>query len=335
MRLLQLAYEFGITPKRVASTNGGEYHSPCPSCGGKDRFIIWDSQSRYFCRRCEAKGDQIQFCRDFMGMSYAQACQRCGKPANMTFTRNTLRVTKFIPSEASEPPLEWQNRAQQFVVAASHLTRVAKHLFEERLITTEMINRFALGWNASTQFDSYADWGLTSSSNEKGREKRVWLPRGIVIPTFEAKQIMKLKVRRSDWHEHDQFPKYVEITGSRKSPSLYGGHSDVWVIVESELDAMLVQQYANDLCCCLALGGASKKPDKATHERLAKAAVILFALDFDDAGKGAYRFWRTTYPRIRAWPIPRGKSPGDALKLGVDLRSWVAHGIERNSFTKN
>lgn len=28
------------TLKRVANTNNGEYHGPCPFCGGKDRFIV-------------------------------------------------------------------------------------------------------------------------------------------------------------------------------------------------------------------------------------------------------------------------------------------------------
>ena len=42
MQLLDLVQADGLAPKKVASTNGGEYHSPCPGCGGKDRFIIWN-----------------------------------------------------------------------------------------------------------------------------------------------------------------------------------------------------------------------------------------------------------------------------------------------------
>ena len=40
MEILKLAFQDGLNPKKVAATNGGEYHSPCPECGGKDRFII-------------------------------------------------------------------------------------------------------------------------------------------------------------------------------------------------------------------------------------------------------------------------------------------------------
>jgi hypothetical protein len=40
LMLLGLVHQMGINPKRVSSTKGGEYKSPCPSCGGKDRFTI-------------------------------------------------------------------------------------------------------------------------------------------------------------------------------------------------------------------------------------------------------------------------------------------------------
>ncbi|MBZ0307011.1 MAG: hypothetical protein K8I82_13155, partial [Anaerolineae bacterium] len=44
--------------KRVASTNGGEYHGPCPFCGGKDRFIVQPDQpcgGRWSCRHCSPR----------------------------------------------------------------------------------------------------------------------------------------------------------------------------------------------------------------------------------------------------------------------------------------
>ncbi|MES2344647.1 MAG: primase-helicase zinc-binding domain-containing protein [Chlamydiota bacterium] len=74
MSLLHFAQELGISPKRIASTCGGEYHSPCPKCGGKDRFIIWKETGRYWCRQCDLKGDSIQFCRDFFGCVQSECC---------------------------------------------------------------------------------------------------------------------------------------------------------------------------------------------------------------------------------------------------------------------
>lgn len=77
--LLELVQEMGLEAKRVASTGGGEYHSPCPLYGGKDRFFIQPNYQmkncvgRYACRQCDISGDTIQFCRDILGLDWGQA----------------------------------------------------------------------------------------------------------------------------------------------------------------------------------------------------------------------------------------------------------------------
>lgn len=103
------------------------------------------------------------------------------------------------------------------------------------------------------------------------------------------------------------------------------------VIVESEFDALLTQQEAGDLCSTVALGGVAKKPDVVTHNLLKKCSLILYALDFDDAGKKAYLFWRQKYANLRPWPVAQAKSPGDAIKNGISLREWVLQGISEYS----
>lgn len=55
---------------------------------------------------------------------------------------------------------------------------------------------------------------------------------------------------------------------------------------------------------------------------------FLFALDFDDAGKKMYQFWKQTYPQLKSWPVPIAKSPGDAFKAGMDLRQWILLGLK-------
>ena len=39
-KLIEFAEKIGLQPRLVASTESGEYHSSCPQCGGKNRFII-------------------------------------------------------------------------------------------------------------------------------------------------------------------------------------------------------------------------------------------------------------------------------------------------------
>ena len=106
--------------------------------------------------------------------------------------------------------------------------------------------------------------------------------------------------------------------------SLFGYESHLpIVLVESEFDAMLIQQEASDLCNSIALGGAGKRADSVTHEILKSAPLILFALDFDEAGKKQYGFWRQSYLNLRAWPVPTTKSPGDAFKNGISTLNLV------------
>ncbi|WP_411838684.1 primase-helicase zinc-binding domain-containing protein [Paracoccus sp. ME4] len=52
---------------------GGELVGPCPGCGGKDRFSINPAKGVIFCRRCDAKGDQIALVQLVMGMDFPAA----------------------------------------------------------------------------------------------------------------------------------------------------------------------------------------------------------------------------------------------------------------------
>lgn len=136
------------------------------------------------------------------------------------------------------------------------------------------------------------------------------------------------EIRRSDWVNEDTLPKYIEVSGSAQSLSVYGDLSKPVIIVESELDAILIQQEASDLVCSIALGGVSKKPDIELHELLKRAPLILLSLDFDDPGKKRYSFWMRQYPNLRPWPTPYFKSPGDALKKShINMKGWINCGL--------
>lgn len=330
MGILALVREDGLDPKKVASTRGGEYHSPCPGCGGKDRFIIWDKLNRYMCRQCNRKGDEIQYCRDFHGFSYVEACRKSGvEPKDKAFGKRILSgqeerpVSQFEPRTAKIPPLEWRKKAVSFSRYCHEQLwkdRFALELLHNRGFIRDTIERFHLGWNPNSLWLTREHWGLESEG------KKLWIPKGLVIPTydFSTRELIKLKIRRCDWEEGDKLPKYVEISGSMQTPSVYGApDGKPVVVVESELDAILLQQFARDLCCAMALGGASKRPDTVAHKLLVNAPAIVFSLDVDAAGAKAYRWWRGVYARIKLCLPPVGKSPGDACLRGVDLRGWI------------
>lgn len=74
--------------RRVAETNGGEYHGPCPAagCGGTDRFVCWPTPRtgypRAWCRQCHPdpmNGVDFLMWRD--GLDFPAACRRLQVPA--------------------------------------------------------------------------------------------------------------------------------------------------------------------------------------------------------------------------------------------------------------
>jgi hypothetical protein len=290
-----------------------------------------DSAFRYWCRVCETKGDSIQFCRDFLGLSFHQACQKVNITPELKTSPSRPKKLIFEPRQASMVHPSWQQVAKCFI-DYSHENLLKEpsiiNQLEQRGLTAETMKRFRLGWNPKNLFDQRERWGLEPEIKENGLPKRQWLPKGIVIPFFESSNPAKIKIRRSDWISGDSLPKYVEVAGSTQSPSVYGDVSKPVIIVESELDAILIQQEASDLVCSIALGGVSKKPDAKTHNYLKRASLILLSLDFDDAGKKKYSFWMTLYPNLRAWPAPFCKSPGDSFKtFSTNISDWLKAGL--------
>lgn len=336
MNVIDLLQEIGVHSKRVASTKGGEFHSRCPDpfCDGKDRFCVWPKEGldgRYWCRKCLRSGDAIQFCRDFMGMDFLSACAKVGKNPMYPIKRIVVRhKDKFTPKLLLAPSEQWSLKALDFVQRCHRYLLVRPHLLDQdknRGLTQKCIVSFQLGWNPADIFESRQLWGIPELSTEGGI-KFLCLPQGIVIPSFREDVPIRVKIRRHNWKPEDEYPKYHIIAGGMTCPAIYGDVRKYPIIVESELDAILIQQFAADICCCISLGGVSIRPDQFIEQILRQATRILYALDFDEAGKKAYSFWKSNYKNIKPWPAPKGKSPGDAHALGVNLRNWVEAGIK-------
>jgi DNA primase len=342
MNIKDLVEEAGYTPKKKASTHGGEYCSPCPFCKeGDDRFLIWPNRlngngsytgGRFDCHRhCGKKGDAITFIRELYGLSYKEACERLKiEPKKRDVSFVTKKEIK-LPI-AKEPSKLWKDKAMVFV-EWSHIQLMANQkalaFVMNRGFSLESIKRFKLGFNPKDLWRVREEWGVESQTKEDGTLKKLWLPAGIVIPTFSEDQVIKIKVRRSNWKEGDELPKYVELSGSKQCHSVYGQQSlKVTLIIESELDALLMQQEASDLLYCVALGGSSKSLDLETDQLLKRTSILLFCPDFDEAGAKACAKWKKIFPSIQRVLTPDGKSAGDAYLAGVNLREWIISSLE-------
>lgn len=332
MTILDMAMQRGIRPKWVASTAGGEYHSECPECGGTDRFYIQPNKQMkhckgYFrCRKCGESGDTIQFARKFLNFTFQQAVQELG----IDFTQSSFRIWKppcsFKPAILYKPDEKWIQESGKFVEKSHEQllnTSEILNYLHRRGIPLTIITKYKLGWSHSYQFIERSTWGLSEEYNQSGNLKKLFLPRGIVIPSIDKSgQITRLKIRR-DWQEKDKLPKYMVISGSMNGLNILEGSKDILIVVESELDAYLIHAILSNLATVVSVGGNIKNPDNIV-DRLAKnAKKLLINHDNDSGGKVMLAKWKKLYSHAIACPVSLGKDISEAFVKGFDIKSWL------------
>lgn len=199
-------------------------------------------------------------------------------------------------------------------------------LQNERGLQLDTIDEARLGIVLEDLYFPREVWGLPAETNkETGRQKKVWIPAGIVIPCFQDAEICRLRIRRFSPGDGGR---YIVVSGSSSRPLAFGLSRDVFAIIESELDGILLWQEAGELTGIVAVGSARAKPDRALDELLTRSRAILVCLDFDEAGaRGSWEFWARRYPNFKRWPCPVGKDPGEAFQKGVDLKTWIRTGL--------
>lgn len=323
---------------KIKSKGNGEYCGPCPTCGGRDRFLVWPDHpsgatgGRFLCRGCGVQGDAVEFLRTFLGMSYREACEalRLEPRRAVCHTAGKGTAREWMPEPERLPSAGWKERAAAFVHACAAGVESGDGLecLQSRGLTVETARNLGIGWNPTDRYDRRADWGLDDEVNPKtGRPRKVWLPRGLVLPIRRKAGVTALLIRRADWKPKDALPKYWQIKGSGNGCYVIGKPGLPVVLVESVLDAVLVWQEAGNIVATVALTGATKKPDAGSAAFLRAAPLILWSLDFDEAGTKAWTWWREHFLGVMAWPCAVGKDPGDMLKAGVPIRMWVEAGI--------
>lgn len=355
MNVIDLVRQKGIAPRRVSSHNGGEYHSSCPLCGdgGKgpasNRFHVWPAQKEgngsWWCRQCGRGGDQIALVMAMDGLSYRAACAVLGVetavvPATLPLKPRGGRRPSQRPTarmgEYHRPVDQWRRKAEKFAQWA-HAQLMDQHPEQLQVLAQRGIDpgtavRWGLGWNPGDQgkdlFRTRESWGLETLQKKNGDKKRLWLPRGLVIPYRRDGLLQRIRIRRPKVHlRNSADPRYYVLPGSSAEPWLIGAGRQAYTVVETELDGLLIDQAACAITGVLALGAAANMPDIYCHQHLVKSIVILNALDFDPAGGAAWSKWARAYPQAQRWPVPVGKDPGDACQQGVDIFKWILAGL--------
>lgn len=328
--------------KKSGRKNGGEYAGACPWCGdgGKgrnsDRFHIWPDQGRYgtyWCRQCGKAGDAIKYLVDHDGMNFKAACAHLGLHPDVLGPKTDRVPTGWQPQAATNPAEIWADHAKKFVDwCYDRLIERPDELawLSARGIGIDMVEKYRLGWNPAHAWREGSAWGVTMDKKADGKFKKLWLPRGLVIPMIDAAgKVLRLRVRQPDGE-----PRYLVIPGSSREP-LCSGESDAVFIVESELDAILLDGLAGDVVAVVAMGNDTAKPTARLNPILQQALFIGVALDSDKPkfnavtnkmdmpGAKASRWWLEQFSQAVRVPIVGAKDPGDAYKAGIDLRTWT------------
>ncbi len=358
--LISLLSERGMYLKKRGNAYGGEFSTSCPVCGdgGKgpksDRFHIWPfcptaglCDGRFWCRQCGISGDPITFLRTVDNLSFAEACIALGitPPKRDTAPRRyqppPVRQKKeppWKPPVYPPPPELWQDKAEELLKNAQE--RLSGDSAALEWLATRGINRpmtaiYGLGYNVSSRggdrYRKRESWGLPSRK-QGGRLKKLWIPQGWVIPARDENgKLTQLRIRRrnEDMAAFAGDISYLPIDGSSAATLVLHPEAEVFVIVESGLDAVLLAGVMCGKIGVICTWNCSARPDIRAHTLLKNCGVILGALDYDEGGDNQQQWWRSQYPHYRRLPaLPGGaKDPGDAFAQGVNLRQWLIAGM--------
>ena len=333
--------------KKVSSCKGGEYAGACPICGGKDRFRVWPAdrggEGSYWCRGCERAGDLVQWLVDFCGLEYREAFRAAGRDSSDHYSPKRYQPTctvsnaqkEFEPRHHENPSGTWEVKARK-LVDESHARLLGNGpvlgWLAARGLDLDTVKRFSLGWlpgerDNPCMWRPRSAWGLPEVFKDNGAPKKLWIPRGVVVPWIENDKVMRLKIRRPKADLGNGGAKYYVMPGSSSEPCLFNPNQRAFVVVESEFDGMLIIAKAGGQVGVLALGSAVNKPGTGSFARLRGALRILNALDSDTAGENASKWWGDEFNNVRRWPVPSGKDPGEYFSMGGDILSWVVAGL--------
>lgn len=318
---------------------GREHHGPCPfcRCEGK-QFIVFttgEGAGRYWCRQCGAKGDAIEFLKVYKHLSFRQAKEYLGLRGDIGdnfihHNHHNHQNNLIHHNHPFDPPSDaWTEAATPFVAKCeaalwSDVGSKALSWLHGRGLSDETTRRAGLGYNETDHYADRQAWGLPPETTEQGRAKGLWLPRGITIPWQVDGALWGVRVRRPVGD-----PKYYWLPGGTAN-ALYGADAlspgKAAMILEGEIDALTVQQWAGDLVTPVATGSTHAARRAKWLGRLAIAPTVLVAYDSDEAGEAAAGYWTDALQAARRWR-PYWSDANDMAQDGVNVRAWVQAGL--------
>lgn len=325
----------------------GRIQALCPfHADTNPSFYYCYAEDWYRCYGCDERGDLcrlfsrlnnlndsdgfVEFARRYLGGLPNGGKGRHGYEAP-ALPRQTPGGPKFTPGDPPPATATWQARARKFADFAHEqlflpVNGQALEYLHGRGLTDETIRAYRLGWNPKDYFRPLQAWGMTAEKKPNGQWRQLRLAKGWVIPTIVDGTVRRLKIRQTpqELRCNPRAAKYLQVPGGGQGTWIIGSDRQVFVLVETEFDALLVVQAAGDMVGAVPLGSASARPDKEALPILRGASLLVDALDSDEAGARNAGWWAAQFPRNHErCPIPEGKDIGDYVAAGHDLRTWV------------
>ena len=312
-----------------------------PGHGG---LVVWqrDDQSWGWTHFSTGKGgDAIGFLTDWADMTFKEAVETLLKYSRSYSHTERDDDTDFLKGDRSRfqrvmirkihPPREiWCDNARELVRIAQENLKSDRdlevwHWLHKRGSDEETVLDAQLGWLPRDYFGRRHKWGLLEEYNQRGEQKKLWFPKGLLVPAFgQSGDVERIRIRRFS----EDPPKYYTLPGSCMRPLIIGDIGRPVIVCESDLDALLMNQEAGEIVSLASIGSAGAKPDVLLAAYLLVAPKILISLDADRAGKKASQWWLNTFSKANMWPVPWGKDPGDAFGTAPKLvKAWIETGL--------
>jgi DNA primase len=276
-------------------------------------------------------GDTLAFIQRVENVDFRRALEIAAELAGLlprVAATPPPRLTASVPNSPAAAPWltpAWQSAASAAQAQAERdlwsdtpAARQALAYLHRRGLTDATIKAAHLGFNPAWRQTTYL---------KPADGKPAYLAEGLLIPTYEAGQLVALKVRRL--HPSATDPKYTQLAGSHQG-ALYNGDAlrpDLPVVlVEGEFDGLVGQQEAGHLATFVTVGSASNALKPAITQRLKQAPRLLGAPDNDPAGDAAFKRWQAV--SLERLVIPAGKDLTEWFtQHGGNVAQWVSEAL--------
>lgn len=328
----------GYPVKAVHNHGRVEYTSACPLEGdGEDRFQLVPDERRpgrwwWWCRQCGERGDDVDLYQRLTGATKREALEAFGIARGREHRQPRPAVRRATPPRRQPPkeripPPEWQDsalaliaRAREDLLKYASESALRKQLAKRHLSIADA-ESMGIGWIPCGLYVPAETWGLPPG-------KRLWIPRGLIVPVYRRSGVLRLKVRMVDRDDIDRSDgaKWRMVRGSGIGPLVRGAAGGTLIVTESELDALQLQARAPDGVAVAGMGSAAWPVTEEALPHFREARSILLALDRDDAGGRATSRFMDVFPNAVPYLPAAAKGPGDMPPNIMD--AWISHAVK-------